>query len=254
VAFTGEFSRPYFHSGLGVDFQITRAFTFGPLIGYGHVFQNNGPRYSSDARSVELCGTLTFRPVADEPPPRSVTYVFRDRVVEMPPPPAPPSGELDKLIDEAFPVPKAPKASVELLAPVLFKFASDELEPVGVAMLHEVSRELKKRQDIRLIEIQGYADSRGSDELNIELSNRRAQRVLEWLVAHGVEPERLRVAARGEAAPVEEAAETEEAHEQNRRVVFRVIEAVEEVDPATQDTAPAPEPVPAPVPSDTVAP
>ena len=241
VAFTGPVSRPYFHGGVGIDFQITRAFTFGPLIGYGHVFQNNGPRYSSDARSVEICGTLTFRPVGDEPPQRAVTYVYRDRVVEMPPPPAPPSGELDKLLDEALPMPKAPKARVELLAPVLFKFASDELEPVGVAMLHEVSRELKKRQDIRLIEIQGYADNRGADQLNIELSNRRAQRVHEWLVAHGVEPERLRVAAHGETEPVEEGAETEEAHEQNRRVVFRVIEAVEKTDAAAPSEAPAPE-------------
>jgi hypothetical protein len=145
VAFSGPLSRPYFHGAAGIDFQLTRAFTLGPLIGYGHVFQHNGPRYSSDARSVEFCATLTFRPVSDEPAPRAVTYVYRDRVIQMPPPPTPPSGELDKLLDAALPMPKAPKASVELLAPVLFKFASDELEPVGVAMLHEVARELKKR-------------------------------------------------------------------------------------------------------------
>jgi hypothetical protein len=51
-------------------------------------------------------------------------------------------------------------------------------------------------------------------------------------VAHGVEPERMRVAAHVETEPVEESAETEEAHEQNRRVVFRVIEAVEQNAPA----------------------
>ena len=62
----------------------------------------------------------------------------------LPPPPTPPSGDLDKLLDAALPMPEAPKARVELLAPVLFKFASDELEPVGVAMLHEVARELEK--------------------------------------------------------------------------------------------------------------
>lgn len=235
AAFTGPESRPYFHGAAGIDFQVTRAFTIGPLIGYAHVFQSDGPRYSTDARSVELCATLTFRPVSAEAAPRPVTYVFRDRVIEAPPPPpTPPSGDLDKLLDAALPTPKAPKASVELLAPVLFKFASDELEPVGVAMLHEVARELNKRQDIRLIEIEGYADNRGADAINVELSNRRAQRVFEWLEAHGVEPARMRVAAHGEADPVEQSAETEEAHEQNRRVVFRVIEAVAQNEAVTQ--------------------
>lgn len=222
VAFTGPLSRPYFHGALGLDVQLTRAFTIGPLLGYAHLFQNNGPRYSSDARSIELCATVTFRPVRDEPPRPRTMLVYHDRVEEIAvPPPSAPSPELDVLLDAAL-----PKARVELLAPVLFKLASDELEPIGVAMLHEVARELKARQDIRLLEIQGNADSRGSERLNAELSARRAQRVLDWLVEHGVERERLRTAAHGAGAPVEHDAQTEAAHEQNRRVVFRVIEAV----------------------------
>lgn len=223
VAFTGPLSRPYVHAGLGLDVQFSRAFTVGPLLGYGHIIQNDGPGYSSDARSVELCATVTFRPVADPPVERNVTYV--QEPMPAPPPPPPPSDptpDLDVLLDQAL-----PKARVELLAPVLFKLGSDELEPIGVAMLHEVARELAKRQDIRLLEIEGYTDSRGDEQLNIELSQRRAQHVLDWLVEHGVEPERLRVAAHGASDPVEQAADTEEAHEQNRRVVFRVIEAVD---------------------------
>jgi outer membrane protein OmpA-like peptidoglycan-associated protein len=236
--FTGPLTQPYFHSGVGVDFRSARKITLGPLLGYGQIFQSNREGYSTDARSVELCATVTFQPSAEEPEERD-TIIFREervtervRVIRTPAPPAPPappyepSSELEQLLDGAL-----PKARVELLAPVLFKFGSDELEPIGVAMLHEVARELAKRQDIRLIEIQGYADSRGSDEVNQELSARRAQHVLDWLVEHGVEPERLRVAARGESEPIEQTAETEEAHEQNRRVVFRVIEAIEAVEP-----------------------
>lgn len=231
AAFTGPLSRPYLGAGLGVDFQVTRAFTLGPVLGYGHIFQPDKAGYSTDARSVELCATVTFRPVVDEPEHERDTIIFHsERVREVhvrdpapPPEPAPPfepSPELTALLDDAL-----PKARVELLAPVLFKLGSDELEPIGVAMLHEVARELGARRDIKLIEIQGYTDTRGSDELNQELSERRAQHVLDWLVEHGVEPERLRTAARGASEPVEQAAATEEAHEQNRRVVFRVIEA-----------------------------
>lgn len=220
VAFTGPLSRPYFHGGLGFDVQIARAFTIGPMLGYAQLIQKDGPRSSSDARSFELCATVTFRPFSDPPPEPKTIYVYKEQVVEVPAPPAPPSANLEVLLDGAIAI---PKARIELLAPVLFKLASDELEPVGVAMLHEVARELRARQDIRLIEIEGYTDARGSAELNAELSERRAQRVLDWLVEHGVEPERMRTAAHGAQAQVDTAG-TEQAHEQNRRVVFRVIE------------------------------
>jgi len=109
---------------------------------------------------------------------------------------------------------------------VLFALDSDRIEPIGIAMLHEVAHALSTRPDIRLLEVQGYADRRGSELHNQELSMRRAERVRDWLVAHGVEPERLVVAARGASAPVE-AGSSELAYEQNRRVVFRVLELVE---------------------------
>ena len=226
AAFTGPISRPYFHGGVGIDFQLSQEMTLGPFLGYAQVFQGDGAGYSTDARSVELCATVTLRP--SETTVRRETIYVRERgdaeVTTHAPPPEPmppqdPSPELVRLLDDAI-----PQARVELLAPVLFKIASNELEPIGIAMLHEVARELKKRSDIKLIEIQGYADSRGSDELNQEISARRADAVLAWLIEHGVEPERLRTAARGEHELIEQAAETEGAHEQNRRVVFRVIE------------------------------
>src|SRR5688572_31839443 len=58
-------------------------------------------------------------------------------------------------------------ARVELLAPVLFAFDSDQLEPIGVAMLHEVAHTLRERNDIRLLEIEG---DRKSTRLNSSYS------------------------------------------------------------------------------------
>jgi outer membrane protein OmpA-like peptidoglycan-associated protein len=90
-------------------------------------------------------------------------------------------------------------------------------------MLHEVASALRERPDIALLEIQGYADERGDDTHNEQLSHRRAERVREWLVAHGIADSRLRVAAHGARGRIESAGD-EAAHQQNRRVVFRVIE------------------------------
>jgi outer membrane protein OmpA-like peptidoglycan-associated protein len=132
--------------------------------------------------------------------------------------------EIEHLLERALP---APSERVELLAPVLFAFDSDVLEPVGVAMLHEVAGVLKQRADIERLAIQGYADKRGSAEYNRALSLRRAERVKEWLVAHGVAPERLEVQPEGASGFVEPG-ESELEHQQNRRVIFRVLKLAEE--------------------------
>lgn len=128
-----------------------------------------------------------------------------------------------QLVDRAVP---GRTDQVELLAPVLFAFDSDALEPVGIAMLHEVARELNKRPDLELIEIRAYSDARGSAEYNRALAERRGQRVRDWLIEHGVAADRLSIAPLGAAEPVE-AGDGEAAYEQNRRVVFRVVRKAE---------------------------
>lgn len=226
--FTGALIRPLFRAGVGVDFRISAAFRLGPLLGYGHLFHPDVVGNSSDARYLSLGVSVLFHPVAvpHAKPARRVIYerVLQERV-SAPPPPTPPhepSEEMTVLLENAL-----PRKQVELLAPVLFEFDSDALEPVGVAMLHEVARELERRPDIELIEIQGYADNRGSTEHNVDLAARRAARVLQWLVEHGVDPNRLQVAARG-AVDFVETQDDELSHEQNRRVVFRVLRTREE--------------------------
>jgi outer membrane protein OmpA-like peptidoglycan-associated protein len=217
-AWTGRYLRPFLQAGVGLDVQLTRAFAVGPVFGYGHVFQHDGPAYTSDARFVSLGVSLTYQPVSAVPERvvRREIVTRTERAIRREP--SEPTPDLMQLLDAAVPA-----ARVELLAPVLFKVDSDQLEDVGIAMLHEVARELARRPDIVLLEIQGYADARGSDVYNEALSHRRAERVQAWLVSHGVDAARLRIAAGGERAPVEHDA-TEAAHTQNRRVVFRVVE------------------------------
>jgi outer membrane protein OmpA-like peptidoglycan-associated protein len=223
--FTGTLTRPLLRLGAGLDFRVLYWLTLGPALGYAQLFQDNRQGSSTDARMFYFGLSFTFRPARVVPPAprvfRKTEFAHDVVVVHERAPAAEPSPELMALIDGAVPA-----ARVELLAPVLFKFDSDELEPVGVAMLHEVARELGRRPDIELLEVQGYADRRGSDAYNDALSLRRAERVRSWLVERGVAAGRLQVAARGASDPVE-AGEREVDHEQNRRMVFRVVRARE---------------------------
>ncbi|MCA9580098.1 MAG: OmpA family protein, partial [Myxococcales bacterium] len=110
----------------------------------------------------------------------------------------------------------------ELLVPVLFHFDSTELVACSVASLRPLRDHLLEHDEIEVLEIEGHADGSGSDAYNRDLSLRRAEAIRDWLVEHGVDPERLRVAARGESAPVE-GNDDETGREQNRRARFRVV-------------------------------
>jgi peptidoglycan-associated lipoprotein len=229
AGFTGELVRPVLSAGIGVDLQLTRTLALGPMLGYGQVVQRSGPNQSTDAKFIWLGLSLSYRPVQPDEPPADDTPPPPRRsspAPTVPPPPRPPapatpvepSPEILALIERTLPDPRRD----ELLALVLFEFDSDILEPMGVAMLHEVARVLQQRPEIQLVEIQGYADSRGSLDYNHALSARRAQRVRDWLVEHGVAEARLQVSAVGAVDFVEPGTD-DQAHEQNRRVVFRVL-------------------------------
>jgi outer membrane protein OmpA-like peptidoglycan-associated protein len=221
-AFTGAMLLPMLRAGVGFDVPVNDSLRVGPVLAFGDVLFSNDPGNSTDAQYVSIGLAAVYAHMPARPAPRKA-------VAKPPPPPAAPRErvvvvrtppeEIFKLIDRAIP---GRTDQVELLAPVLFSFDSAELEPIGVAMLHEVARSLAERTDLELIEIRAYADARGSAEYNQELAGRRGQHVYDWLVEHGVDPARLVVAPVG-ASEFVETGEAETAHEQNRRVVFRVV-------------------------------
>ncbi len=67
------------------------------------------------------------------------------------------------------------------------------------------------------VELRSHSDSEGARSVNLQLSRKRAEVVKEFLVKLGIDPERLRVRAYGEAHPVASNA-TEEGRLLNRRV------------------------------------
>ena len=68
--------------------------------------------------------------------------------------------------------------------------------------------------------IEGHTDSLGDDEYNQDLSERRAQSVVDFLTDAGVDPSRLQAVGYGESDPVADNA-TEAGRRENRRVKIR---------------------------------
>src|SRR5262249_3168376 len=87
-----------------------------------------------------------------------------------------------------------------------------ESEPV----LTDLAQAMKDHPGWKL-RVEGYTDNVGSPSLNMKLSEDRAKSVMNWLVDHGVEKNRLSAKGYGETNPVASNS-TEDGRAQNRRV------------------------------------
>jgi len=99
---------------------------------------------------------------------------------------------------------------------ILFDTASDKIKPESEPTLNEVLN-LMKSQPTLSLGIEGHTDAQGADAYNQDLSQRRAQAVVAWLTAHGIEATRLSAAGFGKSRPVSDNA-TPQGRALNRRV------------------------------------
>ena len=105
---------------------------------------------------------------------------------------------------------------------VLFDFDSAELHEEGKQLLDEIIDIGANCPDVDVM-VTGHTDSVGDREYNIELSQERADVVVDYLVGKGVDPERLTAIGYGYSQPIADNS-TEEGRAQNRRIEFRVRE------------------------------
>ena len=106
---------------------------------------------------------------------------------------------------------------------VYFDTDSDVIQERSYELLDQVSAVLVAASYIRLARIEGHTDSRGDDDHNQDLSQRRAESVAAYLVEHGVEQERLQAVGFGETNPIADN-DSRDGRATNRRVEFHVVE------------------------------
>jgi outer membrane protein OmpA-like peptidoglycan-associated protein len=102
------------------------------------------------------------------------------------------------------------------LSDVLFEFDKANLTPGALRSLAPLVAFLRENPD-RTISIEGHTDSLGSDSYNLELSQRRAETIRDFLVQNGISSDRITARGMGKSYPVASNA-TEAGRQQNRRV------------------------------------
>lgn len=115
------------------------------------------------------------------------------------------------------------RGGIVILKEINFRYDSAEILENSFEILRAVAMTLETNPDLSLIEVQGHTDARGSVSYNLELSQRRAESVVSFLVGEGVDATRLNPVGYGEGQP-KIRKHNEEAWAVNRRVEFIIAQ------------------------------
>ncbi len=109
---------------------------------------------------------------------------------------------------------------------IYYDFDKADIREDAQPTLNELARNLELNPDIR-IQLGSHTDCRGSTRYNEDLSQRRAQSAVNYLIEKGIDPGRLVAQGYGESEPAVDcicSRCTEEEHQTNRRTTFAIIE------------------------------
>jgi outer membrane protein OmpA-like peptidoglycan-associated protein len=132
---------------------------------------------------------------------------------------------------DGCPLAKVEGNKITILDQVHFATDQDVILPESFETLEEVARIFKEHPEIQHALIEGHTDVRASDAYNLDLSQRRANSVMRFLLEHKVDPRRLRVQGYGRRVPIAPN-DSEAGMALNRRVEFTIENGPAVVTPA----------------------
>jgi OOP family OmpA-OmpF porin len=116
---------------------------------------------------------------------------------------------------------KASEGTSAVLENIFFDVDKYELKEKSVTELKKILRFLNENPSVR-IEISGHTDNTGSAAYNVQLSEKRAQSVNNYLVSQGISQSRLTPKGYGSQQPIA-SNDTEEGRQKNRRIQFKIV-------------------------------
>ncbi len=106
------------------------------------------------------------------------------------------------------------------LESITFLSDSDEITEESLVVLNDVVNVLEQHQEFNAV-VEGHTDNVGDEDLNLNLSQRRAESVKNYLSNQGIEAERLTAIGYGSTRPIA-TNETVDGRALNRRIEFAV--------------------------------
>ena len=227
---TGPLNRAGFDVAVGVSMPLdeSRRFWAGPFLRYFQITQPHREGYDNRDAKILTVGISGEFGSGISP---------RREPLSAAPAAAPLDGDHDGVLDgvdrcpeiagspENFGCPVYRKLVVkqdklELKEKLFFAWDGSKIEEASFPVLDDVVQALKDNPGFR-VQVEGHADSRGAEEHNQTLSEKRAAAVLSYLAEHGISRARLVSKGFSSSVPIDTNA-TLEGRENNRRVEFVV--------------------------------
>jgi outer membrane protein OmpA-like peptidoglycan-associated protein/tetratricopeptide (TPR) repeat protein len=111
-----------------------------------------------------------------------------------------------------------------VLNPILFDLDKSNIKPQAAFELDKLVAIMKKYPDM-IINVESHTDNRASDAYNMDLSERRAQSTVQYVLSKGIDKNRISGKGFGEARPAVACGDncTEAQHQKNRRSEFIIV-------------------------------
>lgn len=111
----------------------------------------------------------------------------------------------------------------QILDAVQFEHGSSQISKESEPLLDQVALTLKANSQLKKVRVEGHTDDTGPRDVNVRLSQQRADSVRRYLIRKGVSPKRLTSEGYGPDKPIEQGT-SDAARAKNRRVQFVVVE------------------------------
>jgi outer membrane protein OmpA-like peptidoglycan-associated protein len=248
---TGDLDRPGFDVGAGLMAPVgkNRSFRLGPFVRYRHIVQGEKSGFDNrDAKLLHAGVSLEFGA-----PTRGAASASQPAAAEKDCPPCEqqtePAEELSDADEDGFPdkYDRCPDAAgpeqnygcpeyedaeveedkIELEDRVYFAWDSADIKEQSHGILDQAAKVLKENEGFT-VRVEGHADATGLASYNQQLSERRAQAVVDYLVEQGVDRDRFVVKGYSSSQPADSNL-TDAGRQKNRRVEFNIdLEILEE--------------------------
>jgi outer membrane protein OmpA-like peptidoglycan-associated protein len=111
-----------------------------------------------------------------------------------------------------------------VLKPIYFEFNKSNITQDGAFELDKLVQVLRNNDKLVIL-AKSHTDNRGSDQYNMDLSDRRAKSTVQYILSKGIPAAQISGKGFGETEPKVACGEncTEEEHAQNRRSEFLIV-------------------------------
>ncbi len=144
-------------------------------------------------------------------------YIFQDITVKVNP-----DGSSNKLVERSITLEKPIVGNKYVLKNIYYDFDKAELKKESDTELHNLLKLMQSNTTMK-IEVGSHTDNLGEKEYNYNLSQRRAQSVIDWLATHGISKSRVVAKGYGEDEPIASNDDEEEGRALNRRTEIKIL-------------------------------